>query len=427
METHFMLNIVVARRGEELRWIDDLPEHCTVTVYSDDASLGIALDVTRPVDLVRLPGMHQVSELYLAHLARPVIGGSTSHTVFTPGDPLAVCPDFLALLEATELWHAVQPLTQSRQPGTSPDTDSTPPHDWLAGLPVSPVHFDLRSWAPLGGFDRTLYRARQRYRQAQKLSVEQHPAVHFLQACHLDALARTVAEHDLGVRDSGRLFAVQQSRLVAWQSEHAPVLPQVAQWLREDPSHIRIWDQFWLHLFGLPLVRLDTPAPPPTASRADADTDANDPWPEEDFSLSRALATIDDTLARLAPPPLSQQRGRPSALQIARAAALHERQPDASAPARLTRAERKELEALSERAAQAFRAGDLQYAVACARLALQQAEQHMASRFTLAMALAALGQREQALEQFERMLQTEGLATGSVRVPDRTVVLSRPQ
>jgi hypothetical protein len=410
-----MLNIVVARRGEELRWIDDLPEHCAVTVYSDDTSLGVALDVTRPVELVRLPGMHEVGELYLAHLARPVTGGTTGHTVFTPGDPLAVCPDFLALLEAADLWEAVQPLTQTRPSETSPDIPLAETRDWLADLPVSPVRFDLRSWAPLGGFDRTLYRLRERYRQAHGLSTAQHPAVHFLQGCHLDALAQTVAEHDLGVRDSGLLFAVQQSRLVAWQSEHGPVLPQVAQWLRQDPAHPRIWDQFWLHLFGLPLVRLDTLTPVPTADPADADL--HDPWPEEDFSLSRALATIDDTLARLAPPPLSPPRSRPSALQIARVAAT----------SRLTRVERKELEELSERAAQAFRAGDLQYAVACARLALQQAEQHTASRFTLAMALAALGQREQALEQFERLLQTDGSAANGVRVPDRTATLSRTQ
>lgn len=418
-----MLNIVVARRGEEVRWIDDLPEHCTVTVYTDDASLGTPLDVTRPLDLVRLPGEHQVSEMYLAHLARRVHGHPDSHTVFSPGDPLAVCPDFLAMLENTALWNDVQPLSQA----TGAPPASEPPRDWLAGLPVSPVRFDLRSWAPLGGFDKTLYRVQQRYRQAWQLPADHHPAAHFLQACHLHDLAQAVRQHDLGMRDGGLLFAVRQTRLDQWQSTHAQTLPQVTDWLRRDPVHVRIWDQFWLHLFGLPFVRLDALA------AAEPVPDEEEVWIEEDFSLSRALATIDDTLARLAPPPLSRQSNRPSALQIARAAALRDRHADRTPLARAPQepdSESKalaELSELSERAAQAFRAGDFQYAVSCARLALQQAEQHTASRFTLAMALAALGQREAALEQFERLLPSGVTAPDRLRVPDRTPSTTRPQ
>ena len=145
-----MLNIVVARRGEALRWVDDLPDHCTVTVYTDDASQGVPLNVTRHIELVRLPGQHSIGALYLAHLKRPARTAADVFTVFCPGDPLAVCPEFFALLDGAALWGEVQPLSQPALEAVNPA------RDWLAGLPVSPVRFDLRSWAPLGHFDKAV-------------------------------------------------------------------------------------------------------------------------------------------------------------------------------------------------------------------------------------------------------------------------------
>lgn len=411
-----MLNIVVARRGEEVRWIDDLPDHCTVTVYTDDASQGVPLDVTRHIELVRLPGQHSVGELYLAHLKRPARGAPEGFTVFCPGDPLAVCPAFFALLDCAAFWGEVQPLSQT--PAPHGGETASPSRDWTAELPVSPVRFDLRSWAPLGTFDKAMYRAQQRYRHTHQLLEHDHPGAHFFAACQLDAMAQAVSEHDLGLRDSGLLFAVRQSRITAWQAAHGPALPQIGAWLRQDPVHGRIWDQFWLHLFGLPFVRLNalaTPACLPFEEEDDA---------PEDFSLSRALATIDDTLARLAPPPLTRASDRrPSALQVARALASaqarHAPKPSPEA--------RQELTDLSDRAAQAFRMGDLQYAIACARLALKIEADHTASRFTLAMALAAQGNREEALEQFEQLLQPSAPESDRIRVPERTTSTARPQ
>jgi hypothetical protein len=408
-----MLNIVVARRGEEVRWIDDLPDHCRVTVYTDDASHGTPLDVTRPMELVRLPGQHSIGELYLAHLQRPVRGAADAFTVFCPGDPLAVCPDFFALLEVYTLWGDVQPLSQS----VPADDNAAQKRDWLAELPVTPVRFDLRSWAPLGTFDKTMYRTQQRYRQAHQLPEQRHPGVHFFEACHLGGLAQAIGQHDLGVRDNGLLFAVRQSRVTDWLAAHGQVLPQVNAWLRQDPSHGRVWDQFWLHLFGLPLVRLDALSPPPAALGEDEDA-------LEDFSLSRALSTIDDTLARLAPPPLLAGRSdRPSALQVARAIAAAEARHTTDRAVET----RQELAALSERAAQAFRMGDLQYAVSCAQLALKQDANHTTSRFTLAMALAAQGKRDEALEHFEQLLNANAPVLDRIRVPDRTSATTRPQ
>lgn len=413
METPFMLNIVVARQGEEVRWIDDLPDHCRVTVYSDDASQGVPLDVTRHIELVRLPGQHSVGELYLAHLKRKAQVAAEAYTVFCPGDPLAVCPDFFTLLAVSVLWSEVQPLSQSTPAGEN----ARRTRDWLAELPVSPVRFDLRSWAPLGTFDKAMYRAQQRYRQTHQLPEHRHPGVHFFEACHLDTLAQAVDGHDLGVRDSGLLFAVRQSRITDWQAAHGQVLPQVCAWLRQDPSHGRIWDQFWLHLFGLPFIRLEA-----LTSPAATPLEGEDDGPE-DFSLSRALATIDDTLARLAPPPLAQSGQRPSALHVARAIAAAQ----ARQPSRPSAQARQELVDLSERAAQAFRMGDLQYAVSCARLALEHETDHTASRFTLAMALAAQGNREEALEQFERLLPSGAPESDRIRVPERTTAPVRPQ
>jgi hypothetical protein len=410
-----MLNIVVARRGEEMRWIDDLPDHCTVTVYADDASIGVPLDVTRHIELVRLPGQHSVGELYLSHLGRSTPGLAEATTVFCPGNPLEVCPDFFALLEASALWGAVQPLSQS-----SGDFESArDPQGWLTALPVDPVRFDLRSWAPLGGFDKTMYRTQQRYLQAHQLADHRHPAAHFFEACGLEGFARTVGEHDLGMRDSGLLFAVRQSRINDWLATNSPALPRVGDWLRQDPTHTRIWDQFWLHLFGLPFVRIEALQSPGLALDVGDDEDAL----LEDFSLSRALATIDDTLARLAPPPLTRRDHRPSALQVARAIAAAQAR---HAPAQSAES-RQDLADLAERAAQAFRLGDLQYAVSCAQLALKQDANHTSSRFTLAMALSAQGNREAALEQFEQLLGADDPAPSRLPVPDRTTAPAQAQ
>lgn len=418
-----MLNIVVARRGEDMRWIDDLPEHCTVTVYSDDSSLGVPLDITRHIDLVRLPGQHGIGELYLSHLSRlghlkrGPAGGPEAFTVFCPGNPLLASPDFFALLDVASMWGDVQPLSCPSEALA----DATSERDGLANLRIAPVRFDLRSWAPLGAFDKALYRVQQRYRQAHRLSDHHHPAVHFLEACQLDNLAQAVAHHDLGIRDGGLVFAVRQSRITDWLTAHAEALPQVSEWLRQDPSHSRIWDQFWLHLFGLPFVRLDAL---PHADRSPDD----EAEPFEDFSLSHALATIDDTLARLAPPSLTNRDHRPSALQVARAraAASGARNTPRSAAEPTDSATQQALTALSERAAHAFRQGDLQYAVACARLALKQDSHHGASRFTLAMALAAQGNRDEALEQFE-LLSTDTRAHSRSGVPNHTPSAVRTQ
>lgn len=412
-----MLNIVVARRGEDVRWIDSLPEHCAVTVYSDDASIGAPLDITRHIELVRLPGQHSVGALYLSHLRRARSEQAGAFTVFCPGDPLQVSPDFFELLDVWTLWGDVQPL--SRPPGSL--TDRTEARDWLADWPVAPVRFDLRSWAPLGAFDKAAYRMQQRYHQIHLLSEQRHPAVHFLEACHLKALAEAVARHDLGVRDSGLLFAVRQSRISDWLAAHGDALPYISEWLRSDPSHDRIWDQFWLHLFGLPFVRLEG------LTSAGADVVSENDEVTEDFSLSRALATIDDTLARLAPPPLKRQTDRLSALQLARLKAASERnapRPQAHSVAIPMTTEQARL---SEQAAQAFREGHLERAITCARQALRMDASHTTSRFTLAMALAAQGHHHDAMEQFEHLLHLDAQASDRLGVPDLTVSVARPQ
>lgn len=406
-----MLNIVVARRGEDVRWIDDLPEHCAVTVYSDEASIGAPLDITRHIELVRLPGQHSVGELYLSHLKRARSEQAGAFTVFCPGDPLQVSPDFFELLDASALWSDVQPLSQ--RPESLVDTAEA--RDWLADWPVAPVRFDLRSWAPLGSFDKTLYRMQQHYRQIHLLPDHRHPTVHFLEACHLKDLAHAVARHDMGVRDNGLLFAVRQSRISNWLATHGAALPQISEWLRSDASHGRIWDQFWLHLFGLPFVRIEGLAP--------ANVRMEDDEVHEDVSLSRALATIDDTLARLAPPPLTRRGDRITPLP-----SLQRNTPlESSAPRHHSAAAPTELTSLSEQAAQAFREGHLEHAITCARQALRIDTGHTTSRFTLAMALAAQGHHHEAREQFEHLLNLDAQVLDHPGVPDLTTPAVRSQ
>ena len=62
-----MLDIVVAHQGEDVRWIDDLPDHCAVTLYTD-ATDTPPLTVHRPVEIRQLDGLYGTCTTYL-HLS----------------------------------------------------------------------------------------------------------------------------------------------------------------------------------------------------------------------------------------------------------------------------------------------------------------------------------------------------------------------
>ena len=122
-----MLYLVVARLGQDVCWIDDLPDLCQVRLYLDENDLE-PLDVIRPIEVVRLPALQRASQAHLHHLlatlsSPAVTPASAAFTIFCDADPLAVSPAFMELMAQWPHWGVVQPLVHP-QLGPMAEDDS---------------------------------------------------------------------------------------------------------------------------------------------------------------------------------------------------------------------------------------------------------------------------------------------------------------
>jgi len=201
--------------------------------------------------------------------------------------------------------------------------------------------------------------------------------------CGSPELARLAQQADLGLRPAAGLFAVRQDRLLEQVRRHAALLHQAQARIREDALLAQLWEFAWLMLFGLEPVRLD---PLPRPARVEP-TEA-DPQGVQTLgpAFARAMAAIDATLARSAP----RQAERTPRLRLPEPI----REPHPRTPAHTT-------------AATAFGQGDFEGAARAARQALMNepaCEQH---RFMLAMALAAQGRSDEALDEFDRVMRQD--------------------
>lgn len=393
-----MLNLVVTHLGEDVRWIDDLPERCSVTIYADTASEW-PLDVVRPVRVVRLDGLRDADDAMLHHIleAGPAARDGT-RTVFCPDRVDELSPGLPELLERSAAWAPVQPLSWAACPIDAPaglpaDPDD-PAHDalwdtrdWIDGWPVEPVRFALRDLQPSGRPDPALLRIAARYRRRHGLARHASLAAHLLARAGLDALAEDARRGDLGVHAPGGLFAVHGAGLREAARRLRPHATTLDRMLH-DPDDRALWSRLWLHVLGLPFVRiapLGAPGPEP-ADRPAQDLAQTEP------ALARALATIDATLARA--PARRAQPLRLPGLPLPEPAPLAVRAGQART--------------LADRAAHLFRQGELDAAADTARQALRIDPDDAGSRFSLAMALAALGRHDEAVPLFEHLMRVEG-------------------
>lgn len=382
-----MLDIVVAHQGEDVRWIDDLPDHCAVTLYTDVAEAA-PLSIVRPVEVRRLDGLYGTCTTYLRHLMLDELRSDARYTVFCSGSPQHLSPVFPALLDAWPDWGDVQPLSWAgvtRDPEADPAADLPAPRaddgpdtrDWIDGLPVEAVRFSPRDLGAIGRFDRATFRVSRRYRQLHGLTDAAHLGEHFLRLCGLPDLAESARHADLGFQAWGGLFAIRQDRYAQIVRHLQPRLPHILAIVRQHPVHVWLWEQLWLHVFGLPFLRSDT-LHDRVASSSEPVAPAVAPEPL-DPAITRVLANIDATLARAT-------AGRPPAPTSVRTLL-----PPAT-PSR------------TEQAVAALRAQDFLRAIALARQGLREDPAQQAGHLVLALALSALGQHDDVGEHLDALL-----------------------
>lgn len=382
-----MLDIVVAHQGEDVRWIDDLPDHCAVTLYTD-ATDTPPLTVHRPVEIRQLDGLYGTCTTYLHHLMLDEQRSDARYTVFCNGAPQHLSPAFTDLLDTWPDWGDVQPLSWAGvtrhdapgghdadlpDPGTNTGFDT---RDWIDGLPVEAVRFSPRDLGAIGRFDRATFRIGRRYRQLHGLTDSTHLGEHFLQLCGLADLAESARQADLGLQAWGGIFAVRQDRHAEAMRHLRPRLPHILATVRQHPVHVWLWEQLWLHVFGLPFLRLDTLNEQAAAGPSAPAVVTESPDP----AILRALASIDATLARTT-------RGAAPAVPTIRTL------PRPAAPP-----------SRAEQAVNALRAQDFLRAIALARQGLRDDATRPTSHLVLALALAALGQQDDVGEHLDALL-----------------------
>ncbi|MFM2347443.1 MAG: hypothetical protein RL654_2196 [Pseudomonadota bacterium] len=374
-----MINLVVARLGQDIRWIDELPASCGIRLHAP------------------LHREASATEIHLRHLLELPGGAPRDLTVFCDGAPFEVAPALIDLLDHTEAWSDVQPLGWPQTLRDLPEED-LPLHpgqrDWIHGLPTQPQHFCPRSLSTLGGRDADAQWLARQYRRVHGLARGEHLLGHFLDLCGLEDLAMAARQSDLGYRAPGGILAVRQTVLEATVHRHRQALIHVLERvLPGQPVHARLWEHVGMHLFGLPFIMLEAlprPPSPPAPARLDA-------------AMARAMASIDATLARAT-------GSRPT---TATPATFHlpAKAIAASAPA-----------APMDEAMLAFGRGDFEQAARQARQELMRTPDQARSRFMLAMSLAAQGRSDEALDQFENLLgrEQEDVPPRPVRSPPQT-------
>lgn len=412
-----MLTLIVSRLNEDLGWLHRLRLPCRVHVHNHGAALDPA---TLPdgVQVSAVPGgaAHSVLQhLRAGGVAIDAQGDPEGHTVFTTGQPFEAAPALLELLGDAHRWGDVQALSGR------PDSAARPANrrDWIGLAPVQPVHYSLATWAPLDHDDDATRRHARQAREALGVAEGANLSAAFFHVCGLPQLAADAAQADLGVMAVGGIFAVRNRVLDAARARITHRLDTLRTLCLADPHYGWVLERSWLHLFGLPHVRLAAQPRPAEAA------------PALHGSLARVVASIDALLARAEQPARTEARARieaPAALTPRAAAwtpelrartqaALNAGDPDRAMALLVQAGEAAPVDAatLADAAAQALHLGELGHAVPLARRALQHDPSHTGARQTLATGLVAqAAAREQSREQSRE--QARGTAQVAVRV-----------
>ena len=243
--------IVIARYREDLAWVEQIPREFAVTVYNKGPEI-VSSAVFKRVDrVVSLENNGRESDTFLRHiLNRATL--ADGFTVFVQGDPFEHSPDFIRLLQASERWVDLQPLSWRWLSSLN-----LPPQEVLAretayfvdGARVRPEVFSLINWSPLQFADEGTQRISREYRRIHRLSQSDNIAADFLRRCEYTELAEQADHHLVGRFSYGALFAVQQQLLDAAPQRGLELALEAAN---SHSMYGYIMERIWLHLFGEP-------------------------------------------------------------------------------------------------------------------------------------------------------------------------------
>lgn len=450
-----LITLVVAQLpAQDIGWLKDLPPHCRVVVHdhrgvaADDAPDALPEGSQRITMTTSSGG---VMGSFLAHVLDPAVDPGEQHTVFCDADAPRHAPALLQLLEDPQRWADVQPLSIGAVPAELVEREA---RDWIGALPVRPERYSLSTLAPLGWHDPNAEALASHYRRSHGLGAGASVMAHFLALAGLDALATSAAQSDLGLLAHGPVFAVRGPRLSALRAQPGDALQRLQLLCRADPQLRQLAERAVLHLCGLPMVRLDALPRPIEALTPTS------------LGMARIVASIDALLARAENPAADLSEPMPAALAPVAVASDTPVAADVDAPSetpaaaetsldpaaqrreavraqvrdavaegraqdalalllQATQADPSEVDLLGDAATLCFHRGDLAQAVPLARRALLREPGHAPSQFALAMSLAALGERIEAMVLFDDLMHADSARDFRGAHPDLTAVAAQ--
>jgi hypothetical protein len=251
------LTLVVARYQENLDWLRDLPAEVKVVVYNKGGRI-LGKELLRRIDhLIPLPNQGREADSYLYHVGHFPHGEAGEWTVFCQGDPFPHSPDFFRLLGAAGSWRDVQALTAYY----TVDSDAPPrptrileDEEWISGLAVRTELCSAHTLDPLNWQDEVWQGFLREYREHHRIPKGWSVAGHFLEACGMTDLAEEAWRATLTRFAYAAIFAVRNNRL---SRIPRTCLPRMRELACGHHVHGFVFERLWLHLFGLPFVRLD--------------------------------------------------------------------------------------------------------------------------------------------------------------------------
>lgn len=137
------IELVIARYNENLDWLEDVPKNIRITIYNKGKD-----DI--PYPYISLPNVGRESHTYLYHIIQNY-DNLADKTIFCQGDTIFHSPEFIKLLENTDKFEAVQPLSAYYWPQDEPPFYfSNPPlpvlektrNLWIKGCPIHVEYMD---------------------------------------------------------------------------------------------------------------------------------------------------------------------------------------------------------------------------------------------------------------------------------------------
>lgn len=250
------LTLVIARYKEDLGWLMDVPEDVNVVVYNKGPDITDEPLIGRINHLIPLPNEGRESDTYLHHLQHFQHAADHTWTVFCQGDPFPHSPDFIRLLHHRDAWKDIQPLTSAYlHDGISPPTLllTLETDEWVRGIPVRTELLSSATLHMVRWHDPAGAKYIEGYSHHYGLTPGWSVTGHFLESCGLTTMAEEAWQATLVRGVYAAIFGVRNRQLSTIPKR---CIPRMRKLTCEHPSVGYVYERLWLHLFGLPFIRL---------------------------------------------------------------------------------------------------------------------------------------------------------------------------